>query len=100
MKQSPYKILTVFAAAGVIVDMTGTTEIKSDEPLQNDSEASANIQGDVSDGGKRKQGTFWKSFQRFIWDDPDKPAYERKFLLKLDIFLLSYTCLGYFCKNL
>lgn len=48
---------------------------------------------------KRKRG-FWHTVQRYAWDDPDKPAYEKKFLLKLDFFLLTYTCLGYFCKNL
>jgi ACS family pantothenate transporter-like MFS transporter len=42
----------------------------------------------------------WRNIQRYIWDDLDKPAIEKKFLLKLDFFLLSYTCLGYFCKNL
>lgn len=42
----------------------------------------------------------WRIVQRYIWDDPDKSAAEKKFLLKLDFFLLSYTCLGYFCKNL
>ncbi|KAH0380215.1 MFS general substrate transporter, partial [Aureobasidium melanogenum] len=43
---------------------------------------------------------FFRSFQRYIWDDPDKPKHEKKFLLKLDFFLLTYACLGYFCKNL
>lgn len=43
---------------------------------------------------------FWRTVQRHIWDDPDKPEHEKKFLLKLDAYLLSYTCLGYFCKNL
>lgn len=42
----------------------------------------------------------WRLVQRYIWDDPDKPEEEKKFLLKLDVFLLSYSCLGYFCKNL
>lgn len=42
----------------------------------------------------------WRSIQRYIWDDPDKPEREKKFLFKLDCFLLSYACLGYFCKNL
>jgi ACS family pantothenate transporter-like MFS transporter len=41
-----------------------------------------------------------RRFQPYVWDDPNKSAKEKKFLLKLDIFLLSYTCLGYFCKNL
>ena len=47
-----------------------------------------------------KPRSCWHNVQRYIWDDPDKPKHEKKFLLKLDIFLLSYTCLGYFCKNL
>ncbi|PVH80864.1 pantothenate transporter-like protein [Cadophora sp. DSE1049] len=42
----------------------------------------------------------WRSIQRYIWDDPDKPPKEKRFLLKLDFFILSYACLGYFCKNL
>jgi ACS family pantothenate transporter-like MFS transporter len=42
----------------------------------------------------------FRSLQRYIWDDPDKPKHEKKFLLKLDFFLLTYACLGYFCKNL
>ncbi|KAG9601238.1 MFS general substrate transporter, partial [Aureobasidium melanogenum] len=43
---------------------------------------------------------FFRSIQRYVWDDPDKPKHEKKFLLKLDFFLLTYACLGYFCKNL
>src|ERR1700753_2744956 len=42
----------------------------------------------------------WRHVQRYIWDDPDKPAKEKRFLRKLDFFLLSYTSLAYFCKNL
>jgi ACS family pantothenate transporter-like MFS transporter len=41
-----------------------------------------------------------RTFQRFVWDDPDKPKDEKRFLLKLDIFLLTASCLGYFSKNL
>lgn len=51
-------------------------------------------------GLKAKAHRTWRNIQRYIWDDPDKPAAEKKFLLKLDFFLLSYTCLAYFCKNL
>ena len=43
---------------------------------------------------------FTRNIQRYVWDDPDKPAIERKFLFKLDVFLLTYACYGYFCKNL
>ncbi|KAI1876991.1 uncharacterized protein JN550_001063 [Neoarthrinium moseri] len=49
---------------------------------------------------EKRRGSFWRTIRRYIWDDPDKPEYEKKFLLKLDFFLLTYTCLGYFCKNL
>ena len=42
----------------------------------------------------------WRSVQRYIWDDPDKTKQEKKFLFKMDFFLLTYGCLGYFCKNL
>ncbi len=42
----------------------------------------------------------WRTVQRYIWYDPDKSKEEKFFLFKLDCFLLSYGCLGYFCKNL
>jgi hypothetical protein len=41
-----------------------------------------------------------RTVQRHVWDDPDKPKEERWFLLKLDVFLLTTACLGYFSKNL
>ena len=51
-------------------------------------------------GVKARSCRTWRSIQRYVWDDPDKPAAEKTFLLKLDFFLLTYTSLGYFCKNL
>ncbi|KAH8811627.1 major facilitator superfamily domain-containing protein [Xylogone sp. PMI_703] len=48
-------------------------------------------------GAIRRFGRF---VQRYVWDDPDKPREEKIFLFKLDFFLLTYGCLGYFCKNL
>ena len=41
-----------------------------------------------------------RKIEGVVWDDPDKPAAEKKFLRKLDFFILTSTCLGYFCKNL
>lgn len=41
-----------------------------------------------------------RGIQRYVWDDPDKSKEEKWFLLKLDIFLLTSACLGYFSKNL
>src|ERR1700761_1726202 len=49
----------------------------------------------------RGRGSVWlRAVQRYIWDDPDKPKHEKIFLLKLDFFLLTWACYGYFCKNL
>lgn len=42
----------------------------------------------------------WRTVQRYVWDDPDKPLEEKRFLLKLDAFLLTAACFGYFSKNL
>ena len=41
-----------------------------------------------------------RTIQPYFWDDVDKPKEEKWFLFKLDIFLLSIACLGYFSKNL
>lgn len=41
-----------------------------------------------------------RTVQRYVWDDPDKPKEEKWFLFKLDVFLLTAACLGYFSKNL
>lgn len=41
-----------------------------------------------------------RSIQRYAWDNPDKSAEEKRFLRKLDTFLLLSACLGYFSKNL
>src|SRR4051812_1201831 len=53
-----------------------------------------------SDPDEKRQESKFRTLQRYIWDDPSKPPHEKRFLLKLDLFLLSYSCLGYFCKNL
>ncbi|KAF2638648.1 pantothenate transporter liz1 [Massarina eburnea CBS 473.64] len=48
--------------------------------------------------GKVRRGV--RTFQRYAWDDPDKPKEQKWFLFKLDCFLLTVSCLGYFSKNL
>jgi hypothetical protein len=53
---------------------------------------------DVTGSPGKKRG-FWRTVQSYVWDDPDKPDYEKKFLLKLDFYLLTYTCLGYFVSK-
>jgi hypothetical protein len=47
-----------------------------------------------------RQRQILRTFQRYVWDDPDKPKEEKWFLFKLDFFLLTAACLGYFSKNL
>jgi MFS family permease len=42
----------------------------------------------------------FKSIRRYIWDSTNKSSKEKWFLFKLDIFLLTISCLGYFSKNL
>lgn len=46
------------------------------------------------------QSTWSYKIQAFLWDTIDRPVLERKFLVKLDTFLLSSACLGYFIKTL
>lgn len=38
--------------------------------------------------------------KKFFWDGVDKHPKEQRYLLKLDFFLLTSSCLGYFIKNL
>uniref|UniRef100_A0A093V939 Pantothenate transporter liz1 n=1 Tax=Talaromyces marneffei PM1 TaxID=1077442 RepID=A0A093V939_TALMA len=47
-----------------------------------------------------RKGSFFNTVRRYIWDDPNKSPKEKWFLFKLDIFLLTISCLGYFSKNL
>jgi len=48
----------------------------------------------------KRRSTWWYKTKLFIWDSADKHPLERKFLAKLDFFLLSSTMLGYFIKTL
>lgn len=49
---------------------------------------------------KRVQRPWYRTLQAYVWDDPDKSKEEKRFLRKLDFFLLVAACYGYFCKNL
>jgi len=65
--------------------------------------ASSSSRGSTDENQQKTYGRVAKihrAIQRYVWDDPDKPKREKLFLFKLDLFLLSATCLGYFCKNL
>ncbi|KAH8092630.1 MFS general substrate transporter [Cristinia sonorae] len=47
-----------------------------------------------------KEKTGKRPLSSYIWDTWDKPPEERKFLAKLDSFLLTYAALSYFSKYL
>lgn len=47
-----------------------------------------------------RRSHWWYKTKIFLWDSFDKHPKEQKFLLKLDWFLLSSSCAGYFIKNL
>jgi MFS family permease len=47
-----------------------------------------------------RRNHWWYKTKVFLWDSFDKHPKERKFLFKLDWFLLSSSCAGYFAKNL
>ncbi|KAH3674689.1 hypothetical protein WICMUC_003105 [Wickerhamomyces mucosus] len=47
-----------------------------------------------------RKGKWWYKTLQFLWDGTDKHPLERKFLIKLDWFLLSSSCAGYFLKTL
>lgn len=46
--------------------------------------------------------SLWTRFRSFIWDSDThlKSKEERRFLLKLDVCVLTTLCLGWFCKYL
>ncbi|KAL6242361.1 hypothetical protein RBB50_010909 [Rhinocladiella similis] len=58
------------------------------------------LHGGNHDTPKSKPRRLLQTIQRYVWDDPDRPKHEKWFIFKLDIFLLSISCLGYFSKNL
>jgi MFS family permease len=47
-----------------------------------------------------RRSHWWYKTKLFLWDSVDKHPKERKFLFKLDWFLLSSACAGYFIKTL
>lgn len=47
-----------------------------------------------------RRTSYWFAFKNLLWDGTDKHPKEQRYLLKLDFFLLSSSCLGYFIKNL
>ncbi|RVX68883.1 hypothetical protein B0A52_07538 [Exophiala mesophila] len=69
-------------------------------PADQESDHPRSLQAWEKPGFKGASLRFWRAFQRYAWDDPDKPKEEKWFLFKLDMFLLTSASLGYFSKNL
>ncbi|KAH3682662.1 hypothetical protein WICPIJ_006376 [Wickerhamomyces pijperi] len=49
---------------------------------------------------RERRSKWWFKYALFFWDGTDKHPKERRFLIKLDWFLLSSSCCGYFLKFL
>ncbi|KAI1776949.1 MFS general substrate transporter [Hypoxylon cercidicola] len=64
---------------------------KSDVPV-----AVSSIDG----GDGRQKDTATRKFLRIIWDSLDKSPQERKFIAKVDGWILTYICVAYFVKYL
>ncbi|KAK6453654.1 putative pantothenate transporter [Scheffersomyces xylosifermentans] len=47
-----------------------------------------------------RETSLWFQVKRFFWDGTGKHPKEQKYLSKLDFFVLTSSCLGYFIKNL
>ncbi|KAK4934643.1 hypothetical protein LTR10_024146 [Elasticomyces elasticus] len=77
-----------------------TTVLDDSSPITGPSTPNARSWPNIEDKARSKCSRFFRTFQRYVWDDPDNPKEEKWFLFKLDIFLLTISCLGYFSKNL
>lgn len=58
------------------------------------------LEYEPSEAELKKRKTIWYKALKFVWDGTDKHPKERKYLGKLDFFLLTSSMLGYFIKNL
>ena len=63
-------------------------------PADQESDHPRSLQAWEKPGFKGASLRFWRAFQRYAWDDPDKPKEEKWFLFKLDMFLLTSASLG------
>ncbi|KIV85060.1 hypothetical protein PV11_00796 [Exophiala sideris] len=77
-----------------------TTVLDDSSPIADPSTPNARSWPNPEEKARSKRSRFFRTIQRYVWDDPDKPKEEKWFLFKLDIFRLTISCLGYFSKNL
>ncbi len=72
----------------------------SDTSILSDLECTSESEPVLSEEEKVRRNKWSYKVQKFLWDSVDKSEEERKFLLKLDFFLMSSSMLGYFVKYL
>ncbi|KAL6449651.1 liz1 Pantothenate transporter liz1 [Candida maltosa Xu316] len=74
--------------------------IVSEEVLDNDTPY-VDLTWELSEEEKqRRNSSAWFKIRKFWWDGTGKHPKEQQYLAKLDFFLLTSACLGYFIKNL
>ncbi|KAI0381309.1 MFS general substrate transporter [Hypomontagnella monticulosa] len=85
----------------------GTMDTKHDTmDARNDSESiskgedQVQISGPLDGGDDRQKDTATRKFLRIIWDSLDKSPEERKFINKVDCWIMTYICVAYFVKYL
>ena len=75
-------------------------EISHDEISQSDTPY-IDISLDIDEEEvQRRNNSKWFQVKKFWWDGTGKHPKEQQYLMKLDFFLLTSSCLGYFIKNL
>ncbi|CAK7892276.1 probable transporter Seo1p [[Candida] anglica] len=77
----------------------GTDTIVRERSLDND-EPYIDLSLNLTPEQVEERNSKWFKFKLFLWDSHDKHPLEKKFLFKLDFFILSSSMLGYFIKNL
>lgn len=83
-------------------DEYGTIEVnESQDDLDSDQSPRIDLSLNLTEEEKEYRETSkWFKFKLLLWDSVDKHPLEKKFLLKLDFFLMSSSMLGYFIKQL
>ena len=64
-----------------------------------DGKADSSVRADAADQPVQKQPLKHR-IAAIVWDSLDKTPEERKFVAKIDWYILSYCCISYFCKYL
>jgi len=68
--------------------------------IRDDGDPYIDLNVDLTDEEIKRRNKWQYKLRLFLWDSVDKHPVERKFLFKLDFFLLSSSMLGYFIKTL